>query len=54
MYLEEPVHGFGSSGQHRPQLAPVDNLGGPGVRVARESRDLLDGHPELDISDTNE
>ena len=31
MYLEEPVHGFGSSGQHRPQLAPVDNLGRPGA-----------------------
>ena len=29
VYFEKPVHGFGSSGQHGPQLAPVDNLGSP-------------------------
>jgi hypothetical protein len=34
MYLEKPVHGLGSSGQHGPQLAPVDNLSGPRVRVS--------------------
>ena len=45
MDLEEPVHGFGAGSQHRPQLPPVDHLGGPGIRVPREPRDLLDRHP---------
>jgi len=44
MRLEKPVHGFGSGGQHRPQFAPVDNLGGPGARVARKPCYLFDRH----------
>jgi len=33
--LEKPVHGLCPGSQDRSQLAPVDNLGRPGARVAR-------------------
>jgi len=45
--LEEPVHRLCSGGQNWPQLSPVDHHGGPGVGVASQSRDLLDGYPRI-------
>jgi hypothetical protein len=44
IYLENPVHGFGASGQDWSQFATVNDLGGPGVRVPGEPGDFLDGH----------
>jgi hypothetical protein len=41
---EELVHGFGSSGQNRPQFAPVDHFGRSGACVPCEPCDFLDWH----------
>src|SRR6516164_7395098 len=44
---EELVHDLGAGGDHRPQLAPVDDLGGAGGGVPGEPGDLLDAYAAM-------
>src|SRR6516164_9190750 len=44
---EELVHDLGAGGDHRPQLAPVHDLGGAGGGVPGQPGDLLDADPAV-------